>query len=469
MTDRQTCCPHCDTSFRITAQQLQTANGTVRCGSCLRVFNALEHLVTRENEEHTIAAPTTSKSSAIANDNDYSLTLENPETESFQLSPKDTGAPPDKQEENPNKAQRERMESLSELDQELDDMLISDDMDRIEDTQTVSLGSLSESFQPRGSHGDSKGALFDHHYKLIPSDKSLHSADESWAVELLNQLEAEDADSTAKATDAGSDKQEFSELTKDISFVGQFYSDLESTSSHPSNASYIRLPATTETVNASTNSSDSEQQNTREETLTPTIEGTNEPSAGPDQSPRPDKEKLLHAIPNAPVEMEWRSQRSPLRGRLLWGTLCLLAALLLCIQYAWFNINRLGLVHPWRQVYLQLCPHLGCQTPTLVAPEKIKASNLLVRTHPKIEQALIIDSVLLNTARFSQPFPDFHLAFSDIKGRLIAERRFTPQEYLKGELAGMNSMPSEQPVHISLEIVDPGKAAVNYTASVPLD
>lgn len=37
---RITCCPFCSTSFRVSDQQLTVANGSVRCGSCLRVFMA---------------------------------------------------------------------------------------------------------------------------------------------------------------------------------------------------------------------------------------------------------------------------------------------------------------------------------------------------------------------------------------------------------------------------------------------
>ncbi|WP_257014027.1 MJ0042-type zinc finger domain-containing protein, partial [Pseudomonas aeruginosa] len=34
-------CPHCSTSFRVNDAQLGAANGAVRCGTCLKVFNAL--------------------------------------------------------------------------------------------------------------------------------------------------------------------------------------------------------------------------------------------------------------------------------------------------------------------------------------------------------------------------------------------------------------------------------------------
>jgi hypothetical protein len=45
---------------------------------------------------------------------------------------------------------------------------------------------------------------------------------------------------------------------------------------------------------------------------------------------------------------------------------------------------------------------------------------------------------------------------------VVAGRQFLPEQYLAGEMTGTTQMPSMQPVHISLEIVDPGEQAVNY-------
>ncbi len=42
----QTQCPHCQTRFRVTDEQLGIARGKVRCGNCMEVFNATEHRVT---------------------------------------------------------------------------------------------------------------------------------------------------------------------------------------------------------------------------------------------------------------------------------------------------------------------------------------------------------------------------------------------------------------------------------------
>ena len=77
----------------------------------------------------------------------------------------------------------------------------------------------------------------------------------------------------------------------------------------------------------------------------------------------------------------------------------------------------------------------------------------------------MVDAILYNRAQFAQPFPLLELRFADLNGQLIASSRFRPSEYLSGELAGQDEMPPQTPIHISLEIKDPGAKAVNYSLS----
>ena len=86
----------------------------------------------------------------------------------------------------------------------------------------------------------------------------------------------------------------------------------------------------------------------------------------------------------------------------------------------------------------------------------------MVRSHPKTKSALVVDAMMTNRADFKQPFPLLELQFTDIDGQIVAGRRFSPDEYLAGELTGSQTMPSRQPIHVSLAIIDPGSAAVNY-------
>jgi hypothetical protein len=141
--------------------------------------------------------------------------------------------------------------------------------------------------------------------------------------------------------------------------------------------------------------------------------------------------------------------------------------LVLLAQTAWMQFNRLSRIEPYRSAYGFVCPVFGCSLPTLVDRSKIRAYNLVVRNHPTTDSALIVDAIILNNALFEQPFPELVLAFSTIDDIPVASRRFKPSEYLGGELAGRDLMPQNQPVHLTLELVDPGPDAVNYRAYIP--
>lgn len=46
-------CPHCQTSFKVTDDQLKLYDGAVRCGVCQQIFNGAENLLEEETEELT--------------------------------------------------------------------------------------------------------------------------------------------------------------------------------------------------------------------------------------------------------------------------------------------------------------------------------------------------------------------------------------------------------------------------------
>ena len=78
----------------------------------------------------------------------------------------------------------------------------------------------------------------------------------------------------------------------------------------------------------------------------------------------------------------------------------------------------------------------------------------------------MVDAVLQNNAAFPQTFPSLDLVFTDLQGKPLAARRFAPEEYLGGEVAGRKNIPVKQPIHISLELVDPGPDAVSYFITI---
>ena len=59
-----TLCPHCQTRFRVTTDQLLQRNGTVRCGACHEIFNGGEHLINNEQNQIPDPIPNTNHKAA---------------------------------------------------------------------------------------------------------------------------------------------------------------------------------------------------------------------------------------------------------------------------------------------------------------------------------------------------------------------------------------------------------------------
>lgn len=169
-----------------------------------------------------------------------------------------------------------------------------------------------------------------------------------------------------------------------------------------------------------------------------------------------------------PLSQPVRERDTPFRqqhdwtGMLKWGGLSALALVVLVAQYAYFSFDDLARTPQWRPLYQQACGVLGCRLPSRTDISKLRGANLVVRSHPDYTNALIVDAILFNEARYPQPFPELELSFSALNGDPVASRRFSPAEYLRGDLTNMETMPVNTPLHISLEIVDPGEQAVNY-------
>jgi predicted Zn finger-like uncharacterized protein len=145
-----------------------------------------------------------------------------------------------------------------------------------------------------------------------------------------------------------------------------------------------------------------------------------------------------------------------------WALLSVLALVVLAGQYAFFHFDTLARSPQWRPLYAEACQLVGCQLPLQTDLSRLRGANLVVRSHPHYQNALMVDALLFNEGEWPQPFPALELTFKDLRGDTVAMRRFAPSEYLRGELAGLDAMPVDTPVHIALEIVDPGEQAVNY-------
>ncbi len=144
-----------------------------------------------------------------------------------------------------------------------------------------------------------------------------------------------------------------------------------------------------------------------------------------------------------------------------WLLLSLAAALALAAQLLWFERARLAQYPELGSVYALLCEQVDCSL-TQSALSLIDNQGLHLQPHPKYSDALSATVLLENQAAFSQPWPGLQLRFTDLKGRLVAQRIFQPNEYLDTSSVDPLRMPSGQPVQIELELAAPGRRGVSY-------
>ena len=142
------------------------------------------------------------------------------------------------------------------------------------------------------------------------------------------------------------------------------------------------------------------------------------------------------------------------------GILSLLITLVL--EYAWFNKDKLAYntgLAPWLN---RFCDIAGCSIAPIHKPELIEMVNRNVYTHPNISKALMVTATMNNTAAYAQAYPDVEIGFSNLRGELVVQRIFTPDEYMNIKQNNLRLLHPDTPVTFGLEIKDPGRQALTY-------
>ncbi|WP_323816245.1 DUF3426 domain-containing protein [Cellvibrio sp. NN19] len=204
-------CPKCGTAFRVTASQLQSAKGAVRCGSCLHVFKAQDSLVatpvapakplTPEPTAKTASPVTSVGSTTPAIKSAPAASIEpiqpaKPEQPAIlgTIKPLTSETPKPKVASTPKQSAPAapakpviRTINKSSLGQETDDILISDDM---EDIKAESNNYEFDGFIDIDATPKSDVSLFERKIRDKDFDEEPAIADdESWAEMLIEDEE----------------------------------------------------------------------------------------------------------------------------------------------------------------------------------------------------------------------------------------------------------------------------------------
>lgn len=148
-----------------------------------------------------------------------------------------------------------------------------------------------------------------------------------------------------------------------------------------------------------------------------------------------------------------------------WSLAILVLIAALAAEYIWFNQPELMLNPRMEPLTAKLCGLTDCQHLQMRDPSKIEMISRNVYTHPNEKAALMVSTTLVNHASYAQPYPDVQIDFSNVRGELVASRRFIPEEYLQTDNEQVSLLQSGNPVTFGLEIIDPGKEAITYEFS----
>ncbi|MGI0117969.1 DUF3426 domain-containing protein [Zooshikella sp. RANM57] len=554
-------CPQCGTSFRLTKSQLNAANGSVRCGSCMHVFLATNYLIP---DNQTTLAGYSEKSSApntrfdqglqrAFDVEDDLLELEEPATEQTgEASPPDTPTSPTLGEDSFHEVDESwALALLAELEQEeeLEEARVKKSQEKnntrpsFSPKQIVQPADATNNDSPQASAITST-AKFQSSFQPTQQEDQSEKISPKPVLASSTELTTETKPETVKplpasSTSEGQKQAEAEPSNPQISSISaDTISTTTATSEAPANianpkpnsAEVLNVPDTRqqEQVDSDASTTQPEDQtasaptikwvNTFSKTLSPQAESkpddteytstqpiTSLPTAEPKEKaehsteqqpakpkhgkpvkrpktllPEEEDEPVIEDI-EQPTATETDAENSFLLNELAsdplelvlpekrnwwkisaWTIANLILVAGLIVQYGWFKFDTLAQDESYRPYYAKACQYVGCQLPTRIDINKIKGNELLVRSHPRYPNALLIDAIIFNQANFAQPFPTIKLTFSDINDNVIASRGFKPVDYLAGELAGSKEMPARVPIHLSFEIVDPGPNAVNY-------
>ena len=488
-----TCCPHCHTCFRITKAQLDVAQGKVRCGHCKQVFNGKQHLRAELPGQQAkpaapVATPTPPPVAPVTPE------PEPPEPEEdfgkasdidFDLF--DLNSIPDNSEEEEDWFE-DTEEAIDELDELESDAWLEEDEFEEEDVTA----NLDEPY-------DERDESYDEIFEEEDEDEVYSDA--------KAEARGEEPDSQPPSRYAYVDPEELTGEQQDIEkFIEEMNAQLAEAVEQPINiksfhsAVDVDLSAESEkplspedekpSPPAAASTDDAFKQAFLENLdSTLAIEPISaEPAKPPPPKPQPKPEKKPEPQPvehiqgavkrTGGISGRGESEEIPLRLRdslavevkpfrpfmLILGLLAiLLFSATLFVQLAYFRSSQLlDRFPPLQPLVERVCTELPCRYSGPRDVSQIKLVNRDIRVHPKVNNALLISATFINRANFKQPYPDITITLSDLSGAMVAQRRFTPAEYLGRLNSPFLLMPSGKPVQIALEVVDPGKDAVNF-------
>lgn len=182
-----------------------------------------------------------------------------------------------------------------------------------------------------------------------------------------------------------------------------------------------------------------------------------EPAPAPPPASRPRKPRPRHApsfvrthAPASAKHTDWR-----------WWLALAGLVLLLALQLLLAQRDQLAASAHWRPLITQVCGVLRCELPPWREPAAFTMLHRSVQPKPGVPGVLDVNASFRNDARWPQPWPTVLLSLSDVDGRQVGLRAFTPSEYRTGRDA--DRIAPGQSASVQLDVIEPAPRIVAFT------
>jgi len=194
------------------------------------------------------------------------------------------------------------------------------------------------------------------------------------------------------------------------------------------------------------------------------------PQAGESARPQPKAGKAAAAPAEAketPESILLAELPVPSRtGRMstvLWGLAGTVLAFAFGLQLVFFLRTEIVSVWPQsRALLMQACARLGCDLPLPQDVNAVRIDASSLETDPEDKAHAVLDLTLSNRSAQTVAWPHLLLTLTDTRNTPIAQRPFTPTEYLGGEADVASGMPPGHEREIRLQLEIDGLPAYGY-------
>lgn len=490
-------CPACNTLFRITEQQLAAAKGKVRCGQCNYIYNAQgtlsasipsEHISTSETatDNNTSRIPVDTEKPTtpiieteevldiiaqqnladVSDASSQDIDLTNDAIADFNEEEDDSISPPrgvDKDDW--------KMVDLGSYEEDEDDLLFDDDHGLAESSDIDSSDESSDDISyDESADEEDDDDLMRHVSDYLDEDAAEEMISEENVANILDEVNEQ----LAFSIDAPRSEEKSSTSVLDL--PGDWLDDFDTPLKTGTTSTLLDDEEKDELNDAILKSV--EQPFTSVEEKKDEAEIKEEPLFAPSESIVLESDQLLvgqHDSVNPPVindavplrlrdsiDIVPQVPRSALKWLLIFSSIVGLSALLILQAVLFRSTDLAGMLPEWQPVLASVCEKLPCRDSSRKAVDQIQLMSRNISQHPKVKTALLIKAAILNRASFAQRYPNIQITLSDLTGSTVAQRTFTPAEYLGSLYNPFLQMKPGKPVHIALEVLDPGNTAINF-------